>query len=171
MAGGWERARWRETKEKGRRQWLPQNQAAPLWWRSHSYFGGVNFLPILGNCRHAHLSGMSQASPACDCRIRSHSFELLKFTPEKVLLPLLRDSSLKSPEVLCSEAAPLAVLNHRTPFLLLWTNNPSGLHFTRPSCPHNTPVSIFLISPFTLQNLPSIPPADRPQALIPTRLS
>lgn len=50
---------------------------------SHSYFGGVNFLPILGNCRHAHLSGMSQASPACDCRIRSHSFELLKFTSEK----------------------------------------------------------------------------------------
>lgn len=35
--------------EKGRRQWLSQHQAAALWWLSHSYFGGVNFLPIWGN--------------------------------------------------------------------------------------------------------------------------
>lgn len=34
---------------KVRRQWLPQNQPAALWWLSHSYFGGVNFLPIWGN--------------------------------------------------------------------------------------------------------------------------
>lgn len=49
VAGRRQQAGRRGPDGKGRRRWSPQHQAAALWRLSHSYFGGVNFLPIWGN--------------------------------------------------------------------------------------------------------------------------